>query len=313
MPRRARIDAPGILHHVMVRGIERRRIVKDDRDRSDFVSRMQRLAVETDTAIYAWALLSNHAHLLLRSSNYGLPRFMGRLLTGYVVTFNRRHHRCGHLFQNRYKSIVCEDELYFCELVRYIHLNPLRANLVSDLAELESFPWCGHAVLLGKKILECQDLDAVLSRFGSKVGAQHAYRQFVADGVEQGRRPEFSGSGVEETDGSQGASDRRILGSSDFTEHILMETSGSNETRPRGPLSGVDLGQLVRQMCDLAQISVEEIRSGSRRAKVTELRAKIVLELVKVRGVSQTETARQLGVSLSAVSKLVRKAEGQVA
>ena len=113
MPRRARLDAPGTLHHVMVRGIERRRIVNDVADRKNFVKRLGELSVATNTSIYAWALLTNHAHILLRSSEIGLSGFMRRFLTGYAITYNRRHRRWGHLFQNRYKSIVCDEDAYF--------------------------------------------------------------------------------------------------------------------------------------------------------------------------------------------------------
>jgi REP element-mobilizing transposase RayT len=111
----------------MVRGIERKRIVTDDGDRKNFVERMGEIAAETDTAICAWALLDNHVHILLRSGFFGLPAYMRGLLTSYAISFNRRHRRHGHLFQNRYKSIVCEEDLYFRELVRYIYLNPVRA------------------------------------------------------------------------------------------------------------------------------------------------------------------------------------------
>ena len=107
MPRQARLDAPGTLHHVIVRGIEKRRIVDDRWDRGNFVSRMGEVASDTETVIYAWALMTNHAHILLRSGTHGLSKFMRRFLTGYAITYNRRHKRHGHLFQNRYKSIVC--------------------------------------------------------------------------------------------------------------------------------------------------------------------------------------------------------------
>src|SRR5215510_12866216 len=120
MPRQARLDAPGTLHHIMIRGIEKRNIVNDEMDRTNFVSRMGQIALDTKTIIYAWALLTNHAHILLKSGALGLPKFMRRLLTGYAVTYNLRHQRHGHLFQNRYKSIVCEEDSYFQELVRYI-------------------------------------------------------------------------------------------------------------------------------------------------------------------------------------------------
>ena len=76
---------------------------------------------------------------------------MRRLMTGYAVTFNKRHKRSGHLFQNRYKSIVCEEDPYLLELIRYIHLNPLRAKLVQDLKELDKYPWTGHSAILGHR------------------------------------------------------------------------------------------------------------------------------------------------------------------
>ncbi|MBW2739660.1 MAG: transposase [Deltaproteobacteria bacterium] len=91
MPRQASLDAPGTLHHVIIRGIERRRIVDDREDRQNFVSRMGQVASDTDTPIYAWALMSNHVHILLLSGPYGLSRYMRRLLTGYAITYNRRH------------------------------------------------------------------------------------------------------------------------------------------------------------------------------------------------------------------------------
>ncbi len=118
MARQARLDTPGTLHHVMVRGIERRRIVDDKQDRREFVARLGTVAIETGTSVYAWAILSNHAHILLSSGVQGLSKFMRRLLTGYAITYNIRHRRHGHLFQNRYKSIVCDGDSYFTELVR---------------------------------------------------------------------------------------------------------------------------------------------------------------------------------------------------
>ena len=136
MPRQARLDSPGTLHHVMIRGIEKKRIVVDEQDRKDFVRRLGLLAVETKTAVYAWALMSNHAHLLVCSGAAGLAKFMRRFLTGYAVSYNLRHRRNGHLFQNRYKSMVCDGDSYFTELVRYIHLNPLRVELVAYSAEI---------------------------------------------------------------------------------------------------------------------------------------------------------------------------------
>lgn len=120
MPRSARIDIPDLLQHVIVRGIEKRDIFLDDDDRLDFVTRLSALQESTGSKCLAWALIPNHFHLLLRTADVSLSRFMRRLLTGYAVTFNLRHHRSGHLFQNRYKSIVCDEDAYLLELIRWV-------------------------------------------------------------------------------------------------------------------------------------------------------------------------------------------------
>jgi len=126
MPRVARLDTPGLLHHVMIRGIERRKIFNDDKDRENFIERLSILLPQTKTQCYAWSFLSNHAHFLLRSGPAGIAAVMRRLLTGYAVSYNRRHKRHGQLFQNRYKSIICQEDAYLQELVRYIHFHPVK-------------------------------------------------------------------------------------------------------------------------------------------------------------------------------------------
>ena len=148
MPRQARLDAPGVLQHIMARGIERRKIFRDDKDRNSFLERFAIILEETQTQCYAWALIPNHFHLLLRTGPTPLSKVMRRLMTGYAVTFNLRHRRAGHLFQNRYKSVVCEEDPYLLELIRYIHLNPLRAKLVQDMNGLDKYPWAGHSAIL---------------------------------------------------------------------------------------------------------------------------------------------------------------------
>jgi REP element-mobilizing transposase RayT len=140
MPRQARLDAPGTLHHVMARGIEGTNIFRTDKDRDDFLDRLAAQCEADALKVYAWALIPNHLHLLARTGNRPLFVSMRKILTGYVVRFNRRHKRQGHLFQNRYKSIVCEEDPYLLELTRYIHLIPLRAGMVRTLKELERYP-----------------------------------------------------------------------------------------------------------------------------------------------------------------------------
>lgn len=236
MPRAARIDIFGVLHHVIVRGIERSPIFFDDEDRLSFTIRLAMLLVETGTVCLAWVLLDNHFHLLLRPEQTKLATIMRRLLTGHAITFNLRHKRSGHLFQNRYKSIVCEEEPYLLELVRYIHLNPLRAGMVKSMDELDLYPWCGHAVVMGNKVLTGQNSEEILSRFGTDITkVRQGYRKFVADGISQGRRNELVGGGMKRSQpdvhqlNQVEAFDARILGSGDFVENLLLETEGKKQ------------------------------------------------------------------------------------
>jgi putative transposase len=150
MPRHARLDAPGAPHHIMLRGINKGDLFLDDLDRKKFLNRLGHVIEATPCTVYAFALMNNHVHLLLRSGAIGVSAVMRKLLTWYALYFNRRHGRTGHLFQNRYKSILCEEEPYFLELVRFIHLNPVRAGMVADLEGLDAYPWTGHHGIVGK-------------------------------------------------------------------------------------------------------------------------------------------------------------------
>ena len=320
MPRQARLDAAGTLHHVIIRGIERRRIVDDDQDRRAFILRLGKLAMETGTSIYAWALMTNHAHLLLSSGPQGLARFMRRFLTGYAVSYNLRHRRHGHLFQNRYKSIVCDGDSYFTEVVRYIHLNPLRVKLVADLRELERYPYCGHGVILGTIKNDWQERDSVLSQFGSREGdAREVYRRFVAEGVELGRRPELVGGGLIRSAGGwsevktlrrRGApelGDERILGSGDFVERILKEAEARMQRQYRNRERVKRVERLIAEQCKKRRVSLTELRSGSRRGEIPTVRAEISRRLVEDYGIAIAEVARQVGVSTSAISKILSR------
>ena len=139
-------------------------------------------------------LLPNHFHLLVRTGTKPLARSMRSLLSGYANAFNRRHRRSGHLFQNRYKSIVCEEEPYFLELVRYLHLNPLRARLVPDFPGLAQYRYSGHAALVGTQEYLWQETGEVLGCFSARPRrARQQYQRFVAEGVAQGRRQDLQG------------------------------------------------------------------------------------------------------------------------
>lgn len=318
MPRQARLDAPGTLHHVMIRGIDKGNIVDDRKDRQDFVSRMGDIASDTKTAIYAWALMTNHAHILLRSGPKGVSTFMRRFLTGYAITYNKRHARGGHLFQNRYKSIICEEDAYFKELIRYIHLNPLRAMLVKNIPGLDTYPWCGHSVLMGKRRHEWQDRDYVLSWFGSSQDkAKKAYRTYIHAGREQGRRPELVGGGLIRSlggwsqvisarrHGNRERFDERILGSGDFVERVIKEADERVSSGFEGFERKKKVDEMIQHLCDQEAINVLELKTGSRRRSVSRVRYQLAHELVATHGIPLADLARHVGVSTSAISKML--------
>jgi len=320
MPRGARLDAPGTLHHVMVRGIEGKGIVMDDDDREFFVSRMGMLAQNTGTLIFAWALMSNHAHILLKSGESGLAGFMRKLLTVYATRYNRRHQRQGHLFQNRYKSIICEEEPYFLRLVSYIHLNPLRAGMLQSFDELNAYPWSGHSALMNRSGHEWQERATVLQHFGKNEGAaRKAYLAFVEEESGKGRQPELTGGGLIRSTGGWSEvkslrkrgekqfSDARILGSGDFVREILTGAEDSVRNRVPAETNRKSAEEKLQRACQKAGVSPGLLQSGSRRHECSALRSRLALMFVLEDGLSYSETAGMLGVSRSAVHQILRR------
>lgn len=323
MPRLARLDAPGVLHHVIIRGIERRNIFEDNTDRDDLLSRLGELLPATKTSCYAWALLSNHAHLLLRTGTTGLSMVMKRLLTGYVVAFNHRHLRHGPLFQNRFKSIVCQEEVYLKELVRYIHLNPLRAGIVSDLDCLKTFKYSGHSALMGEKTCEWMDTEYVLSYFDkTKRKAKGQYHSYVKEGVEIGRRPELVGGGLVRSLGGWKAvremrianqervkGDQRILGDSGFVLDVLKEAGEAFERYYEMKRLGYDLQKIEDRVCEIYSIKKEDLLSGSRQKVKCDARALFCFWAHRELGYTQRALARRLEMTQPGVGYSVKKGE----
>jgi REP element-mobilizing transposase RayT len=322
MPRQARIDAPGALQHIICRGIERRKIFWTDYDRDNFVDRLGHILEETSTACYAWALLPNHFHLLLRTGASTITTVMRRLLTGYVVAFNRRHNRCGYLFQNRYKSILCQEHPYLLELVRYIHLNPLRAKVVKTMQQLDRYSYCGHSALMGLNETEWQDIHKVLSLFGKRVtSARKHYRIFVEKGISKGKRPDLIGGGLIRSNGgwtafkakaSQGVhlkGDERILGDSDFVRCVLKEAQEDLSRRYRLKADGFDFKKVVGRVSELLNIESYEILSTGNQPWRVKARSLVCYWAVKELGLAGTEVAKKLGLTQPAVSKAVRRGE----
>jgi len=337
MPRLARLDAPGLLQHVIARGIEAREILKDNQDRKSFLDRLAIILEETQTQCYAWALMPNHFHLLLRTGPIPISTVMRRLMTGYAVTFNKRHKRIGHLFQNRYKSIVCEEDPYLLQLICYIHLNPIRAGLVKDLKELDKYLWTGHSAILGKRKnplipnqtkersalcpirsaagrpLAEKTIEDILLLFADNLGkARRRYRHFIKQGIDQGTRTELQGGGLVRSAGGdkrgllgrkkaeRERADERILGSGNFVERVLSDLDQFDKNKIDSKIS---LLELIKRISAFLGIEKEELLSGNRKQKISHARDLISFLAVKDMGYKFSDVARSLNVHPVSVAR----------
>ena len=320
MPRKSRIDTPGALHHIILRGIERRKIFFDDGDRDNFLDRLAGIVTDTNTQCLAWALISNHVHLLLRTGNAPIANVMQRLLTGYAVSFNRRHKRSGHLFQNRYKSVLCEEEPYLLELVRYIHLNPVRAGLVKDLSQLDKYPYCGHSAIMGKVKRPWQNVDDVIKRFAkTRRDAKRRYRDFVNKAIAAGRRPELMGGGLVRSAGGRSAmklprgkrpsakGDERILGSGDFVERVLREADEDLERKYAIKAGTYNFDWLVGRVAEALGMPPEDVLAPGRYKETVRARSVLCYWGVRELGMTTVELAEYLSLSQPSVSHSAKR------
>jgi REP element-mobilizing transposase RayT len=184
MARRPRVFAPALLYHVIVRGNQRQKTFLDDQDYRAYLLRLAKYRSKYDYTIHAYCLMPNHVHLLLESSDKPLAKFMQGVQQSYSQYFNLRHRKVGHVFQGRYKAIICEKDEYLLELIRYIHLNPVRGKIA---ARPERYRYTGHGTYMEGKASEVLDPSKILRLFGGKA----RYKRFILDGIGQGHKEEL--------------------------------------------------------------------------------------------------------------------------
>ncbi len=320
MPRKARIDASGAIHHIIARGIDRNTIFQDDFDRNNFIDRLAAILNETKTACYAWALIPNHFHLVLRTGLAPVATVMRRLLTGYAMSYNRRHQRHGHLFQNRYKSILCQEDIYLLELVRYIHLNPLRAGIVDDLKALDRFYFAGHSVIMGKRKNTWQDVNGVLCLFDTKVStARRRYRFYVKKGISDGKRTDLTGGGLIRSTGGWSEvkamrrvgvyqkGDERILGDGDFVNTILKSAQEELDKKYSLRAKGFNLDMVAQRVSHLLGIEPKELWVKGKYPHIVQARSLLCYWAVRELGIRMSELSHKLKLSEPAVSLSVKR------
>jgi putative transposase len=319
MSRRARLNGIEYLQHVIARGIENQDIFRSIEDRENFLSRLSTLTTQGNVQLLGWCLMPDHFHLLLRTYCMSLAIMMHRLLTGYAIWHNRKYLRRGHLFQNRYKSVIIEEKRYFLDILRYIHLTPFRVGLLNAISQLDSYPFTGHCVLMGSREFKCQDVNWVLGWFENEEGqAKDRYRRFIAHGsIHDTRNAHLSrnleigsgewnqqGSGQRETKANY---DGRILGSADFVQRVL-----ENHNQPQRQRYS-DISEILISVSKKWNISKEQILSLSRARFIARARREFFLRAHVEAGSSITELGRLCGITHSAVTQAIGKARREQA
>ena len=281
MARKPRIHLPGGLYHVILRGNGGQPVFLTDKDRYRFYLLLQEGTCRFGYRVHAFCLMTNHIHLAIQAGEIPLSRGMQNLSFRYTRWINWREKRTGHLFQGRYKAVLVDGDSYLLELVRYIHLNPVRAGMVK---EPEEYPWTGHNAYLEKEVLPWLTTEPMLARFGKAVDkARAGYRAFVLDGLGEEHRPEFHGAGT----------DSRLLGDDNFMDKCL---SGLGERQRR--LTAQQIAEAVTRTYGM---SLADLRANSQQRIASEARA--------VAG----WLARESGcVSLSAIANLVNRDVGSI-
>ena len=309
MPRGPRIDVEGGLYHVIARGIERRAVFRDDQDRKGLIERLSVLVQEESIDLFAYVLLDNHFHLVARRQQSPLAQFMRRLLTGHTVTFNRRHRRAGHLFQNRYKSVLCDEDSYLLQLVRYVHLNPVRARIVADPAD---YRWSSHAAYLERRAPKWLNTREVLEQLGGRA----AYRRFIAEGYGEGKRLDLCGVVAAGNVGDAEGQPRlrlgsQVLGDDRFARSMAKATRRREAEREMEKGRAEDLARLAEQVAARSRIRPQSLSRPGRPPAVSAARRELIRVAVCERRIRPADVARFLRISTASVSAHLRALERQ--
>jgi len=273
VPRGPRFDAPGVVHHVIQRGVARRTTFVDDTDRHDYLRRLDEILPEEHVRCLAWVLMPNHVHLVLQTGDRPLAHAMQRIGTGYSLYFNRRHDRVGHLVQNRFRSRPARDDADAMGLIRYVHLNALRARLVDSLDQLALFPWCGHGALLGvQSAPRFHDTSAALAYFDT---TPHIARERLGEWMRAGDAPEaLDAAPVACVDGEA------------FTTFLAWRA----------------------RVCAAHGVDLRDLTEGSRERAVTNARRMLALDGVDRLGLTAAQVGRAIGATASGVLRAAQTA-----
>ena len=303
MPRKRRIAIIGEIHHVMSRGLEGKEIFRDDDDREKFLSITGKSLLDGDCRCYGWVLMNNHYHLVIRPLGHSLQRVMRRVNGAYALYFNKKYNRRGYLFQDRYKSLATQEHWYLKELIRYVHLNPVRAGVVKNLEDLQWYPWSGHVQMIGADKKEWFNHTEALSKFGlRKDSAQKNYLDWLSQGVG------LEGEGwrvVRDTTDEEGVEDLRISGEAIFVKKVLMTVQAYQSIAALKLKHRKSMDTIFDSICKKYKLSQEYVLTKGRQDKRSEAKKKFCKEAIMQNGYSLQDVASFLNMNSSSVYRMV--------
>ena len=253
MARKPRLFAPGVLYHVIVRGNQRQRTFLSPADYQVYLEKLTQYRRQHEVTVYAYCLMPNHVHLLVESGKTPLGRFMQGLQQSYTQYYNRRYKKVGHLFQGRYKAILCQKDAYLLELIRYIHLNPVRSKLAKSSQE---YRYTSDPVYRTGKTTAIIEPRAVLKLLGGASG----YKRFIQEARDTGHRDEY-----------YEVADQRFLGDEEFGAELIRNYEDEEPRKRRG------LAIVAKELAAALKIDSEELQTPSRGWKLSQLRTTIAL------------------------------------
>jgi len=290
MPRPPRVHFPGALYHVIARGNQGQTIFKSDRDRQHLLASLNKVWQQYRFRLYAFVLMTNHLHLLIEVGSVPLAKIMQSLLYRHSSYFNKTYKKRGHLFQGRHRAILCDRDTYLLELVRYLHLNPVRAGLVTSP---DDYPWSSHIGYLGKARWPFLRAESVLGQFGEQRNAARVrYRNFIDEAAGQRARPDL-----------YAAVDGQFLGGESFVTEARRHQREQEEIRPAIQISLEDLLSAVARHCGVAPAFL----SGSEKTRAFVLaRRMVALLAVEMGGYTQRQVTNFLRSDPTSVSTGIR-------
>lgn len=289
MPRRAREKCEHSIYHIMVKGNNKQDIFLDEDDKVEYLKRVKRYKEKYKAKIYAYCLMSNHVHLLVYDNGQDISKIMQSLNLSYVIYFNKKHDRSGHLFQDRFKSVMVKKDAYFVEVSKYIHLNPVKAYMAKTA---EQYKWSSSSIYSGKyEKYEIIDNTRILAYFSAdykesiKLYAEYMYNKEVEEEVAATIESGYAEIRVKEIDRRVDIEKITQVLTDHFNIHLLQLLRRNNKTYSRQRDISIYIMALVgrmpyKQLGEIFHVKPATIGESIKRAINLMIEDKIIFEEV---------------------------------